>query len=35
MNVINSSKEIEPLVKEMAMDLIKIINKTNFEYPLF
>lgn len=34
-NILNSSKEIDPLVKRMTMDLIKIINKTNFEYPLF
>lgn len=34
-NVLNSSKDINPLVKEMTMELIKIINKTNFEYFLF
>lgn len=34
-NVVNSSKEIDPLVKEMALELFKIIGKTNFEYPLF
>ena len=34
-SVVKSSKEIDPIVKEMAMDLLKIISKTNFEYPLF
>lgn len=34
-NIMKSSKEIDPLVKEMTLELIKIINKTNFEYPIF
>lgn len=33
--IIKSSKEINPLVKEMLLDLIKILNKTNKEYYLF
>ena len=34
-NLINKSKEIDPEVKEMASDLLKVIAKTNLEYPLF
>lgn len=34
-NILNKSKEIDPEVKEMAMDLLKVIAKTNLEYPLF
>ena len=33
--LINTSKTIDPLVKEMAKDLLKVIGKTNLEYPLF
>lgn len=33
--IIKSSKDIDPLVKEMFVDLIKILNKTNKEYYLF
>ena len=32
--VIKSSKNIDPIVKEMGMELIKVIAKTNLEYPL-
>ena len=34
-NILNKSKEINPEVKEMTMDLLKVIAKTNLEYPLF
>ena len=34
-NIIKSSKELHPNVKQMTLDLIKIINKTNLEYPWF
>ena len=34
-NVLKSSKNIDPLVKEMLVDLLKVVNKTNLEYPLF
>ena len=34
-SLINKSKEIDPEVKEMAMDLLKVVAKTNLEYPLF
>ena len=33
--LIKSSKDIDPIVKEMTIDLFKIINKTNKEYPWF
>lgn len=32
--VIKSSKNINPMVKEMTLDLVKVIAKTNLEYPL-
>lgn len=35
LNIIKQSKEINPLVKEMTIELFKVIGKTNFEYPLF
>lgn len=35
LNIIKQSKEINPMVKEMTIELFKIIGKTNFEYPLF
>ena len=35
LNLIKQSKEINPMVKEMAIELFKVIGKTNFEYPLF
>lgn len=35
LNVVKQSKEINPMVKEMTIDLFKVIGKTNFEYPLF
>lgn len=33
-SVLKSSKNINPLVKEMGLELIKVISKTNLEYPL-
>ncbi len=33
-NLIKSTKNINPVVKEMAKDLLKVISKTNLEYPL-
>lgn len=33
-NVLKSTKGINPVVKEMAKDLLKVISKTNLEYPL-
>ena len=33
--MIRTSKTLDPLVKEMALDLIKVITKTNLEYPWF
>ena len=33
--IIKSSKDIDPCVKEMTLELLKIINKTNLEFPLF
>lgn len=33
--MINTSKTLDPIVKEMAIDLIKVITKTNLEYPWF
>lgn len=35
LNVVKQSKEINPMVKEMTIELFKVIGKTNFEYPLF
>ena len=35
LNIVKQSKEINPLVKEMAIELFKVIGKTNFEYPFF
>ena len=35
LNVLKTSKNIDPRVKEMAKDLVRVINKTNLEYPLF
>ena len=32
--LIKSTKDIDPFVKNMIFDLIKLINKTNFEYPI-
>lgn len=34
-DVLKRSKEIDPKVKDMTRDLVKVINKTNLEYPLF
>ena len=34
-NIVKTSKDIDPIVKEMALDLFKVISKTNFEYKLF
>lgn len=33
--IIKESKNIDPLVKKMTIELFKILNKTNLEYPLF
>ena len=33
--MIKTSKTLNPIVKEMALDLIKVITKTNLEYPWF
>ena len=33
--VIKTSKTIDPKVKDMAKELVKVISKTNLEYPLF
>lgn len=35
LNIVRQSKEINPMVKEMTIELFKIIGKTNFDYPLF
>ena len=35
LNVVKQSKEINQLVKEMTIELFKVIAKTNLEYPLF
>ena len=35
LNIVKQSKEINPLIKEMTIELFKVIGKTNFEYPLF
>ena len=35
LNIVKQSKEINPLVKEMTIELFKVIGKTNFEYPFF
>ncbi len=35
LNLVKQSKEINQLVKEMTIELFKIIAKTNLEYPLF
>ena len=35
LNIIKQSKEINPVVKEMTIELFKVIGKTSFEYPLF
>ena len=32
--IIKSAKDIDPIVKKMVFDLVKLINKTNFEYPI-
>ena len=34
-NIVKQSKELNPLVREMAIELFKVLGKTNFEYPLF
>ena len=34
-DVLKSSKKLDPVVKNMAKDLIKVISQTNLEYPLF
>ena len=34
-DVLKRSKDIDPKVKDMTRDLIRVINKTNLEYPLF
>lgn len=34
-SLVNKSKEIDPEVKEMTKDLLKVVAKTNLEYPLF
>ena len=34
-NVIKTSKNIDPKIKDMTKDLVKVISKTNLEYPLF
>lgn len=33
--LIKSSKTLDPIVKEMTTDLVKVITKTNLEYPFF
>ncbi len=33
--MVKTSKRLDPIVKEMAIDLIKVISKTNLEYPWF
>ena len=35
LNIVKQSKELNPLVREMTIDLFKVIGKTNFEYPFF
>ena len=34
-DVLRTSKTVDPLVKNMARDLVRVITKTNLEYPLF
>jgi hypothetical protein len=34
-DVLKRSKDIDPVVKDMVKDLVRVINKTNLEYPLF
>lgn len=34
-DVLKSSKNVKPIVKEMSKELIKVIVETNLEYPLF
>ena len=34
-SMIKTSKNLDPIVKEMGLDLIKVITKTNLEYPWF
>lgn len=34
-SVLKTSKKIDPKVKDMTRDLVRVINKTNLEYPLF
>ena len=34
-DVLKRSKNIDPKVKDMTRDLVRVINKTNLEYPLF
>ena len=33
-DILKSTKDINPIVKEMGKDLLKVISKTNLEYPL-
>jgi len=33
-DILKSTKEINPVVKDMGKDLLKVISKTNLEYPL-
>lgn len=35
LDVIKTSKKVDPRVKEMVKDLVKVISQTNLEYPLF
>ena len=32
--ILKSSKNVDPTIKEMGMELLKVISKTNLEYPL-
>ena len=33
--VLKTSKTVDPKVKDMLKELVKVISKTNLEYPLF
>ena len=33
--IIKSLKNVDPIVREMLFELLKVLNKTNFEIPLF
>ena len=35
LDVIKRSKKVDPRVKDMVKDLVKVISQTNLEYPLF